>query len=796
MSAATLIVLVAGVFAATLMYPAADAATINKAFPYELAFDRHEFPSRFVVSSDGNLIAYPVRSHPPEANLEAGGFFSASGAPNELVGSRILIADRKDGSTVDACHAAHDTAWGPSWSPDGRRLAFYSDADGQPRLWVREMLDGKCRQVSSVVIKAHAWSGGEAQWSPDNQTLYVPIQPQRQTEDESSPQVPPVTFLRSGGEKTDPRDDGIGTDLTSYFLKVHNAAIAAVDVLTGEVRVVVPAETEPRPSVLRISPSGRWISYLSVLHREERSSAQLARELAVVPTAGGDVRTLDEGLPMLASDLHHLNYRWHPREDRLVYWKDHQLWLVDFGPEEPSAPRQLARELGRLAPTVYWFTRDGKAIVVGTSPKDEKSRADPQPRGLAVVPLDGGQPIDWSIDEQRWNFVGILKADARTIWQPDGTSITFQLRDRATGENAIVRFDPRSRKIRLLWQGVARFGNLTSGGNHDFIVGIYEDYATPPDLYRFAGDLSRKERVSHIEPRLDDVKLGKVEIFESTVPLHDGALGRVRTAVLLPPGAARGDKLPAIVMVYPGADFSRSAEEFGGGTGNTVPNVVFTSRGYAVVLPHLKLGPTGEPGNVVQEMVDGLLPQVYRAAELGYVDVERLAISGQSGGGCATAAIVSRTNLFRAAVPVNGCYDLPGFNYAGMSPGDNSGMAVWEASIWRLGTHPWSNLLRYTENSPYYQADKIFTPLLIVAGGEDAGYRDSWMFFAALERLGRQAEFVSYAGEGHVILSWTRRNAVDVSRRMVEFFEQYLKATDPSLPVESVRNARPEADTL
>src|SRR3546814_14046958 len=118
-------------------------------------------------------------------------------------------------------------------------------------------------------------------------------------------------------------------------------------------------------------------------------------------------------------------------------------------------------------------------------------------------------------------------------------------------------------------------------------------------------------------------------------------------------------------MIYSGSDLSTRATQYGGGMGNTVPNQVFTSRGFAVVMANIVLAPEGEPGYPLQHMVDVLLPQVYAAANAGYIDIERLAISGQSYGGYSTASIVSQTKLFRAGIPVNGTYDLAGF-YGGL----------------------------------------------------------------------------------------------------------------------------------
>jgi acetyl esterase/lipase len=486
-----------------------------------------------------------------------------------------------------------------------------------------------------------------------------------------------------------------------------------------------------------------------------------------------------EELPTLG-DYHRLNYSWHPSADRLVYFKDRRLWLVDVGPDGPARARPLGESLGDLAPTLHWFTRDGSAVVVGTDPQDDRGYGDIRPRGIALVPLDGGTPLRVPIDDARWVYRGILKADERTVWQPDGASIALLLEERATGEKAVVRLNPGDGTSTVQWKGLARLANLTSGGGHDFIVGTFEDLRTPPDVYRFPADFGSRERISRIEPRLDRIAATSAELFETTVPLHDGRLGKVRTAVLLPAGAKRGDRLPGLVLMYPGGDVSREAEQYGGGASLSVPTLLFTSRGYAVILANLTLGPNREAGNPMQEMVDVLLPQVYRAAELGYVDLERLALSGQSFGGFGTAAIISRTNLFRAAVAVSGIFDLPG-TYGHMDQGGGSFWIGWsEGGQARMGTHPWANLRRYLDNSPYYQADKIFTPLLIVHGDADMAYHDGQKLFTALRRLERPAQLASYAGQGHVIYEWKRASAIDAARRIVEFYRRHLG--DPAGP--------------
>jgi dipeptidyl aminopeptidase/acylaminoacyl peptidase len=282
--------------------------------------------------------------------------------------------------------------------------------------------------------------------------------------------------------------------------------------------------------------------------------------------------------------------------------------------------------------------------------------------------------------------------------------------------------------------------------------------------------------MSAMNPEVEGLPTSKAEVLQVRVPLYDGTLKTVRTTLLLPEGAKRGDKLPAIVMIYSGSDLSTTAAIYGGGMGNTVPNQIFTSRGYAVLMADIELSPEGKRGNPLQRMVDILLPQVYAAADQGYIDIDRLAVSGQSYGGYSTASIVSLTNLFRAGIPVSGTYDLASF-YGGLDKEGNSYWIRWaEKGQGRMGESPWANLQRYIDNSPFYRIDRIHTPLPIVAGDADdtCPADGARFFFVGLRRLERPAELLVYPGEGHVISDWSVPHAVDVSRRMVEFLHKHL----------------------
>jgi dipeptidyl aminopeptidase/acylaminoacyl peptidase len=119
---------------------------------------------------------------------------------------------------------------------------------------------------------------------------------------------------------------------------------------------------------------------------------------------------------------------------------------------------------------------------------------------------------------------------------------------------------------------------------------------------------------------------------------------------------------------------------------------------------------------------------------------------------------------------------MPG-NFAHMDAHGANVNFLWsETGQGRMGTHPWGDLRRYIANSPYYQADKIHTPLLLIHGKQDDAcpVEEAEKMFNALKRLGREAELAVYDGEGHVPGEWALANAVDATERMLDFLERHL----------------------
>lgn len=171
---------------AALALPTAAAAVAQQtappdppgALPYDLAFGMASFiwDTQFAVSGDGRFVAYEVRVPPADTSANLDERYQPNGTPSSVVGAAIRYTDMVTRRTVEVCPGG--ACWRPVWSPDGMSLAFFSDADGLPQLWVHDIAARTSRRLSDEPVKPKLWHGDEPRWSPDGSTLYVGFAPE------------------------------------------------------------------------------------------------------------------------------------------------------------------------------------------------------------------------------------------------------------------------------------------------------------------------------------------------------------------------------------------------------------------------------------------------------------------------------------------------------------------------------------------------------------------------------------------------------------------------------------------
>ena len=200
----------------------------------------------------------------------------------------------------------------------------------------------------------------------------------------------------------------------------------------------------------------------------------------------------------------------------------------------------------------------------------------------------------------------------------------------------------------------------------------------------------------------------------------------------------------------------------------------YVSRGYVVFVPDIvyKVGHPGESAyNCIVAGAKAMCKQFQ------FVDSTKMAIQGQSWGGYQTAYLVTRTNLFCAAgagAPVSNMTSA----YDGIRWGSGVCRQMqYEHGQSRIGATLWSKggLDLYIENSPLFKADKVTTPLLIMHNDNDGAvpWYQGIEYFMALRRLGKKVWMLEYNNEEHNLKE--RRNCKDLSIRLQQFFDHYMK---------------------
>ncbi|WP_049926682.1 alpha/beta hydrolase family protein [Halopiger goleimassiliensis] len=204
-------------------------------------------------------------------------------------------------------------------------------------------------------------------------------------------------------------------------------------------------------------------------------------------------------------------------------------------------------------------------------------------------------------------------------------------------------------------------------------------------------------------------------------------------------------------------------------------HAVLTSRGYVVFRPNYRGGTSrgrefaevlrGRWGTAeVEDVVAGVDALVDR----GWADPDRVFGYGFSYGGIAQGYLVTQTDLFTAAVPEHGIYDLR--SEFGTSDSHN-----WTEADFGL---PWENPETYDDASAILDAGEIETPLLVMAGGKDwrCPPTQSEQLYVAARKQGVDAKLVVYPDEHHNIGDPDR--AIHRLEEILEWYETHDPARE------------------
>jgi len=322
------------------------------------------------------------------------------------------------------------------------------------------------------------------------------------------------------------------------------------------------------------------------------------------------------------------------------------------------------------------------------------------------------------------------------------------------------------REPQLLVMDDYRFSNPTKPEDADLYLFTRQNFQEYGDLWTSNTNFQDMEKISYANPQQDEYSWGTAEIIDWIS--NDGI--PLQGILVKPEGFDPRRKYPMMVYFYERSSDGLHSYRVPAPGSSSINHSFYVSRGYVLFVPDIPYE-IGHPG---ESAIDAVVPGVLKIVDQGYIDPERIGAQGHSWGGYQLAYMVTKTNLFaavEAGAPVSNMTSA----YGGIRWASGMNRAFqYEHTQSRIGGTLWEETMRYLNNSPLFEADKVNTPVLMLHNDEDGAvpWYQGIEFFMALRRLQKPVWMLNYNGEAHG--NRQPQNQKDWTIRMQQFFDHYL----------------------
>ena len=241
--------------------------------------------------------------------------------------------------------------------------------------------------------------------------------------------------------------------------------------------------------------------------------------------------------------------------------------------------------------------------------------------------------------------------------------------------------------------------------------------------------------------------------------------------VMRPPNFDSSKTYPMILQIH-GGPWASYGPQF------AANNQLYASAGYIVVYGNPR-GSTGYGSDFAHTIdhnfpsrdYDDLMDMVDAALAMGFIDEDRLYVTGGSGGGTLTAWIVGKTDRFRAAAAVN-----PVINWTSLTL--TSDLDKLMTSYW-FSDLPWDNPMDYWSYSPLSLVGNVTTPTMLITGEQDwrTPIWEAEQYFNALQVEGIDTALVRVPGASHWI-EYRPSHLIAKVNAILAWFQRHSKVGD------------------
>jgi len=670
------------------------------------------------------------------------------------------------------------------FSPGGQRLAFTHTKGNGIELWVADTATGQAKAVTVAALNATL--GPPCQWVDDSRLLCrfvvasrgaaprAPVVPTGPNVQENLGKPAPVATYEDLLESA--HDEA----LFEYYA---TSQLAFVEAATGRRSPVGPAgifdDVLPSPNgeyliVARLRrPFSRLVPWSDFAKDVEvwSKGGQAVKRIASLPAA--------ETVPMLGVPTGPREYQWDQRAPATAVWAE-ALDEGDLRNQVPKRDRLMTIAAPFSGEPAEWLRLDQRFTGVswtegGTALVAEFERGKRMETTWAVAPGSSEPRRLWQVSgEDRYKDPGtplsIQKGGARLVQEVDGRIFL-------AGSGASPRGDfPFLDRLELATVNIERLFQAR-GESYESVLAVlapdgrtlltrHEAAKEPPNYFvRTLADGGRRALTRFADPA---PQLAGIERRLITYQRKDGV--QLSATLYLPPGYTPGRRLPLVMWAYP-REFTDPALA-GQVTGSPyrfpvysgTSHLLFLTQGYAVLdNPAMPIVGPGETANdtYVDQLVSSAEAAIDAVVEMGVADRDRIGVGGHSYGAFMTANLLAHSRLFRAGIARSGAYNRS------LTP---FGFQSERRTFWEVPQV-------YAAMSPFWFADKVKDPILLIHGEADNNSGtfpiQSERFYMALKGHGATVRYVTLPNESHGYAA--RESVLHTLAEMMEWFDRYVK---------------------
>ncbi len=676
------------------------------------------------------------------------------------------------------------------WSPNDSKIAFCNYLTNKIELWVIDVATASAKKLSELAINATI--GSPFDWV-DNQTIIAKTIPSnRGTAPKANPVPNGPTSQQSLGKKSnlptfqDLLKSAYDESLFEYY---GNAQLVKIS-LNGKTQnlgtsgIYLNSEPSPDGKYILTSKVHKPFSYLVTMNNFPRKveiwdiNGNVTKSLVDLPLYDSQDWNQD------AAKAGQRNHNWRDDVAAMVYWTEAQ----DSG--NPKTKVDVRDKVfGLEAP----FTAESKVIYSATNRfagfawGDDKmafaSESWNETRRILTKIIN---PKDYSVintlfdrsSEDRYNNPGFPERKknqfGREVLSIENGSV-YMMGQGASPEGDrpfIDKLDLNTKQSTRLWRSEAPYFESVVkvlDATTQLVLTNRQSNEEQPNY--FLRDLKKKDGLTQITSFPNPYPMMKgVQKSILKYKRNDGV--ELSATLYLPAGYKKEDgALPTFMWAYPVEFKTKEAASQVSGSPYTFTRVgalsaiYWVMRGYAVMdntaFPIVGEGDKEPNDTYVEQLVASAKAAIDEGVRLGVVDAERVGVGGHSYGAFMTANLLSNSNLFKAGIARSGAYNRT------LTP---FGFQAEKRTYWQAADV-------YNKMSPFMNADKMKTPLLMIHGEADNNTGtfpiQSERYYNALKGMGATVRFTLLPHESHGYAA--RESILHTIWEMDNWLETYVK---------------------